>query len=511
MKLAVYGLTSTLLVVTAVFVAFYQRPNFYSAAIYLSQNNIAFLILCNLAVMITIFIERLALTIFFGDLRSHETERLYEQLWFTGMETGLALTIFRDAFDLRFLSVLLLLMFVKVFHWLITERIKYLDLIPDAQKLLFHVRCISTLTMLFVVDAVLIDYCLQDMFNKRANQMLIFAFEFALLEVQCFRNIYHYALDCYEVYVYRRILRAQLQRENDLEGVETIDEEVWEPKMLYVFVFDLFADALSILIYMAFFAIVISFYGLPLHIVRDVYRTTRSFITRIRDFIKYRKAVQQMNSCYADPTPEELDRDNVCIICREEMTLNPDQRTRRKPKKLPCSHILHLGCLKSWLERQQRCPTCRQPVQPERFSSSTRTQTSVARTITQTFQPTAATSAPAPLNRPTTGAADHHTTGTTDTAWAPSAPSPTHTRPVPTHSTSNEEEDTINWPFASPAPDDYIVFKIKDAADGPVIVSGSTQIPLSTLQRQAPFSVINIAMPVPPGSTFVAPNVPPSQ
>jgi E3 ubiquitin-protein ligase synoviolin len=31
--------------------------------------------------------------------------------------------------------------------------------------------------------------------------------------------------------------------------------------------------------------------------------------------------------------------------------------TREKPKKLNCGHIFHFGCLRSWLERQQSCPT----------------------------------------------------------------------------------------------------------------------------------------------------------
>lgn len=35
---------------------------------------------------------------------------------------------------------------------------------------------------------------------------------------------------------------------------------------------------------------------------------------------------------------------------------------RLRPKKLPCGHILHFGCLRSWLERQQVCPTCRRSV-----------------------------------------------------------------------------------------------------------------------------------------------------
>ena len=58
---------------------------------------------------------------------------------------------------------------------------------------------------------------------------------------------------------------------------------------------------------------------------------------------------------YPDATPEELQQgDNVCIICREEMTTGC--------KKLPCNHIFHTSCLRSWFQRQQTCPTCRMDV-----------------------------------------------------------------------------------------------------------------------------------------------------
>lgn len=45
--------------------------------------------------------------------------------------------------------------------------------------------------------------------------------------------------------------------------------------------------------------------------------------------------------------------DATCIICREEMSA---------AKKLPCGHLFHIHCLRSWLERQQTCPTCRSSV-----------------------------------------------------------------------------------------------------------------------------------------------------
>ena len=111
--------------------------------------------------------------------------------------------------------------------------------------------------------------------------------------------------------------------------------------------------------------------------------TTRSFIQRLTAFLRYRKATQDMNNRYPDASVEDIERENTCIICREDMrpwsVTNPEApqvapgelpparpastvNERTRPKKLPCGHVLHLGCLKSWLERQQVCPTCREPV-----------------------------------------------------------------------------------------------------------------------------------------------------
>lgn len=66
---------------------------------------------------------------------------------------------------------------------------------------------------------------------------------------------------------------------------------------------------------------------------------------------------QVMLCRYPNATAEELESgDNVCIICREEMTDGSNC------KKLPCSHIFHTSCLRSWFQRQQTCPTCRMDV-----------------------------------------------------------------------------------------------------------------------------------------------------
>ncbi|KAJ3120176.1 E3 ubiquitin-protein ligase hrd1 [Physocladia obscura] len=119
------------------------------------------------------------------------------------------------------------------------------------------------------------------------------------------------------------------------------------------------------------------FYGFPLHILRDLYMVMRSFVQRCRDLVQYHRATRNMNQRYPDATEAELAAtDRVCIICREEMIVANANAQQPQPvagaaagatrhvvaKKLACGHIFHMNCLRSWLERQQSCPTCRRSV-----------------------------------------------------------------------------------------------------------------------------------------------------
>jgi E3 ubiquitin-protein ligase synoviolin len=99
-------------------------------------------------------------------------------------------------------------------------------------------------------------------------------------------------------------------------------------------------------------------------------------VTRLRALVRYRAATRNMDERYPDASEEEMSAmtDRTCIICREEMFVhgvsgnqdgdsgsNPAQQNsdgpNTTPKKLPCGHIFHFYCLRSWLERQQSCPT----------------------------------------------------------------------------------------------------------------------------------------------------------
>ena len=131
---------------------------------------------------------------------------------------------------------------------------------------------------------------------------------------------------------------------------------------------------MKLLTYLTFFTVILLNYGLPLHILRDVYMTLRSFLNRCRDLIRYRQATRDMDALYPNATAEEMERlgDKTCIICREEMIAalpagqaspsgsgptSGGQGPNETPKKLACGHVFHFHCLRSWLERQQSCPT----------------------------------------------------------------------------------------------------------------------------------------------------------
>lgn len=78
----------------------------------------------------------------------------------------------------------------------------------------------------------------------------------------------------------------------------------------------------------------------------------RNFNKAFNDVIMSRRAIRNMNTLYPDATAAELAAfNNVCVICLAEMVTGA--------KKLPCNHIFHATCLRSWFQRQQICPTCR--------------------------------------------------------------------------------------------------------------------------------------------------------
>ncbi|KAI1100168.1 hypothetical protein F4804DRAFT_55293 [Jackrogersella minutella] len=399
MRLFWYAGTSTALAAGVVAYAFNQRANFYSAMVYLSQNNLSLMILINLVLLVygsfVWGLQRLC----YGPLRPVEIEQLYDKAWFAVTETCLAMTIFREEVGAWFLVMFTALVTGKVWEWIGEGRVEVLEQQPPVNPRLFHTRLSISLLLSVVYDTWLFLYTVNAVIQQaRPNMMVMFLFEFAILTACSFRTGSRYVLSLVEADIVRKQTRNRLEErrrqvreqrseimrrresgdateaeaagQEELPNEDDIDEtdiEVpgWESKGQWVLSLDLFTDFIKLGIYLAFFAILMMFYGLPIHIMRDLFMTAHSFVKRLGALLRYRKALQDLYKC-PDATAEELARENTCIICREDMRLwDPSAAgavERFRPKRLPCGHILHCGCLISWLERQQVCPTCRRPV-----------------------------------------------------------------------------------------------------------------------------------------------------
>ncbi|KAI1436025.1 hypothetical protein GGR50DRAFT_653285 [Xylaria sp. CBS 124048] len=399
MRLLVYAGASAALATGVVAYAFNQRANFYSAMVYLSQNNLSLMILANLVLLIYASFVWGLQRLCYGPLRPVEIEQLYEKGWFAVTETCLAMTIFREEVGGWFLVMFTALVTGKVWEWIGEGRVEILEQQPPANPRLFHSRLIISLLLSVAYDTWLFLYAVHAVIQQaRPNMMVMFLFEFAILATCSSRTFCRYLLSLMETSIVktqtrnrleerRRLAReqcndilrrresndaaeAEAARQQELPDEEDIDEmdiEVpgWESKGHWILSLDLLTDFFKLVIYSVFFGILMMFYGLPIHIMRDLFMTARSFVKRLGALIRYRKALRDMNK-YPDATGEDLGREDTCIICREEMRpWDPSAAgavERSRPKKLPCGHILHLGCLKGWLERQQVCPTCRRSV-----------------------------------------------------------------------------------------------------------------------------------------------------
>ncbi|KAK3086154.1 hypothetical protein FSP39_014404 [Pinctada imbricata] len=75
------------------------------------------------------------------------------------------------------------------------------------------------------------------------------------------------------------------------------------------------------------------------------------FKRRLQRHKNYRRVVRNMEARFSMATQEDIQQNNDnCAVCWEKMDT---------ARKLPCGHLFHNACLRSWLEQDTSCPTCR--------------------------------------------------------------------------------------------------------------------------------------------------------
>lgn len=243
--------------------AFYERPNFYSACVYLSESSACLLVLSNLAFLCFVGFVYGLQRLLFGPLRAIEIEQLYERGWIAATEWLFAMSIFRDEFGVWYLVMFLVLFMGKVWGWIAEGRIETLEQQTPANARLFHTRLVASLAVFIFFAVEMFRYCLEEVIiEARPGVMIMFVFEFAILCVGAASTSLKYVLWAYEHMIIRKQVRERLEERrrdaaaaardagDDAGPVEPLDEDEeldihdldlpgWEAKGTWQFALDI--------------------------------------------------------------------------------------------------------------------------------------------------------------------------------------------------------------------------------------------------------------------------------
>ncbi|CBY10024.1 unnamed protein product [Oikopleura dioica] len=325
-----FAVLGSLAMTTAVITnAWMQKKQFYPTVVHLTRSNQSMLILYIQAFVLVFLFAKLVGKVFFGTLRPAEAENLMERTWYAIIDTCLAFTMFRDDLSPGFVAAFTIFFLLKGLHWLCEDRVDYMERSPVITWL-FKIRITSLLAILSIADCFGVWYAYERTMSKGATVQLVFGFEYAILLTIAFSAFFKFIL----------------------HSIDLRSEDPWENKSMYMLYLDLIVSFSRLLLYATFICIMFKIHTLPIFALRPMYLAIRTFRKALSDIVLSRRAINQLH-LYTDATEEELANDSTCIICREEMVAGSSS------KKLPCGHIFHAACLRSWFQRQQTCPTCR--------------------------------------------------------------------------------------------------------------------------------------------------------
>lgn len=222
--------------------------------------------------------------------------------------------------------------------------------------------------------------------------MLLFGTEFCVVFLDLINLVMHTALDICEFYVVQTPhishTRVDVGADADTEGEEedTPHSDGLEGKFLYEKIIDLVTRLAKAVVH------TVMIFSLQFMILKDLIWDFLSIYQNAISLWKIYKNNKQLDAKLPNVTVHDLkDHDNICIVCMDDLvklgsskTVNPKEvkqdgsktlltqqdidsmSKHKKPKKLPCGHMLHLSCLKNWMERSQTCPICRLAVFDEK-------------------------------------------------------------------------------------------------------------------------------------------------
>lgn len=308
---------------------FMRGKTLYSSLVGMVESRIQHFLLSLFFIGLLYVLGKVIVSLTIGELSPLEKEGVQENgIRYLG-NTCLLITLFADNITMRTLVLFAFIFGLKSLHWMVGLRI---DALEKSGALCNKVERVVFLTgLLFAADSLLAYQFIRAALAEPGISIL-FAIEFFTLLAYSIRSLY--ALSILYCVVSTGI----------------------EDKIFLLFYGDFLFSVIKIAAHVVCLVWTTVYFKMPITLLREIISAIKHLTVKTRSMIAYKALITFLEK-RPDVLESELGPDKMCLICHEEMEIG---------KKLECSHVFHLVCLKEWLHRQQACPVCRKEVAPKK-------------------------------------------------------------------------------------------------------------------------------------------------
>jgi len=344
------------------------------ALAHLLESRLSLLVGFNALVCFLILAALVTRAVFLGRLLQHEARH--------ALERGLHYVLYKGVFlvaAVRPNSVEMftwccwfaLMGFFKIFSGVAKDRLETLMSRPDpgARSGSTHRRAIALHVFLLASVGSLTCLCLS-MGTYRENRLglALVLYEPAVVAVEVLGALSRYYLFLAEQWCLR------LDQAGELAAAPAA-KALWEWCGSLLYHSELFAEVATLGLTLAHYMQVWWLHGLSLQFVDavlflNVRAIGAALHRRLAGYLRFLAATRNLREAFPDASREDLRSEPECAVCLQPMRWEPTEGfqatqpgRRSAPKRLPCGHVFHLHCLRSWLEQggtdNYSCPICR--------------------------------------------------------------------------------------------------------------------------------------------------------
>nr|XP_020490652.1 E3 ubiquitin-protein ligase AMFR-like isoform X1 [Labrus bergylta] len=305
--------------------------------LHLLTDSVFVWVMVNTACCVLLLFAKLIQCVVFGPLRVSEKQHLKDKFW--------NFVFYKFIFVFGVLNVQTVdevviwwlwfaaLVFLHLLVQLCKDRFEYLSFSPTTPPS-SHARVILLLVVLLLCCGGLATLCSRLARSQGRHAAAFMAAECMLVTVRTTHVMFRYSIHLWDV--------------NQVGS--------WDNKSSYTYYTDLLMELLFLGLDLLHHIHMLLFSNIWLSMASLVIFMQLRFILlevqkRIRRHQNYLRVLRNMETRFSVASAEELAANNDdCAICWDVMS---------SARRLPCGHLFHSSCLRSWLEQDTSCPTCR--------------------------------------------------------------------------------------------------------------------------------------------------------